>query len=118
MTGSVKCRCEIEIGRSKSWSRKRNFGRAQMFGFLILVAKHCGKTFGEMLGDKIGGQAGKSSEMVAANSLKKCGRNWAAERGMKISSEFLFGLVSAKNTIGLMGRSIQDWHSRRSIQDW
>ena len=78
MTGSVKCRCEIEIGRSKSWSRKRNFGRAQMFGFLILVAKHCGKTFGEMLGDKIGGQAGKSSEMVAANSLKKCGRNWAA----------------------------------------
>ena len=62
-----------------------------MFGFLILVAKDCRKTFGEMLRDETGGQAGESSELGFSNSLKKCGRNWTTECRMEISGKFLFG---------------------------
>jgi hypothetical protein len=84
MTGSVNDRFQIGIGRLESSIWGRNFGRAQVFGFLILVTKNGRNTFRQVLVNEIGRQTRKSSEMRFADGLKKRRRNGAAESGMKI----------------------------------
>ena len=80
-----------------------------MFGFLILMTKDCRNTLGEVLGNKLCRETRESSKMCVADCAKKRRRNWASESGMEISCEFLFGLVSSKNAVGLMCSSIQNW---------
>ena len=45
MTGRSKQWFEVWIGRCEWSIRSRDFSRAQMLGFLILVTKNCSKTF-------------------------------------------------------------------------
>ena len=57
-----------------------------------------------MLGNQIRSEPWKGSKMSLTNCLNDSGRGWATERRMMILSEFLLGLISAKNSISLMSR--------------
>ena len=67
------------------------------------MSKGGGDGFGQVLRNQLGREARKSIEVALTNGSEESRRNRATERRVVVDGEFGFGLVEAKDTIGLMG---------------